>query len=632
MSRLFPELEGGAPAAAPLPELPSDGTVVGGTWSASKFDQLFGLPGPLTADGGCRVREARATPDGKLALDMEGGGLPRKTLVAFPAPSGGGVPDFELRWQDEPDHDAQNLILGQAAHRLRQVGLAQLLKVLLADPAKRVNSHGSAPRPEAGRPAKQDGRPKGPDDDDPTPKDMRKSLVQSYGSGEAWYNFFADREQQRNFCFNFAGSVVTIGHEDLECHYATPNIGDGTVSFFNYPRVHERHSAQEQKSNGEPAGPPQKLSKDPSYLISDLQDLDIIKGGAQKLDRVLDGIAEREEKPDMVIMRSTCVPIVIGDDMEGSVERFKQKSDVPIVFLDNIADQFATPFRETFNKLKNDPEFQNPVKIPGSVNLVGFPKLAEMGLLISFLEQLGVKVNCRVVPEVDLKAMKRYRAADVAVLFDTELYKRTYDDVIGGIDLKTIRPAAPYGVEGTRRWLLEVATAVGLEKRFDEAWAKHSAGLESEWKALRKEASGYRLGFVVDSERIKMLTDPRKSTGVPMVSILKEMGFGVDFLLFVGDKESPKDYRKLESRSEKGTITTFSTPEQLEKLLRKSPAQGFYSEVFFDSRLTRCGKAQFSVNFFEMGYGGAVASLKRLLEACRMPFYRKYGAYLGRAF
>lgn len=639
MSLLFPELEGGQaagtePLALPAPETPAavadarETVLVGGPWSAAKFSQLLGLPGPFTAEGGCRVGAARAFSDGRIELDLTGGGIPARTLWFRPK-AGAGTPDaeagFEIGTQGEADHDGLRMILGQAGHRLRHLDLRQLRKVLLVDPAKRLEFSAPAGPPQGGAE-----RHPGPDEGK-DPKDMLKSLVQVYGSSESWYNFFADKEQQRNFCFNFAGSVLRIGHEDLECHYATPPVGDGSVSFFNYPRVHERHNPAEQDP-GKASERPAENTAGPE-LLSDLQDLDIIKGGAKKLDRLLDGIAERENKPDMVIVRATCVPIVIGDDMEGSVERFKGKSDVPIVFLDNIANQFATPFRETFAKLRDDPGFQNPEKRPGSVNLVGFPRVAEMAPLLSFLEdELGIAINCRVVPEVDLKAMKRFKAADLSVMFDTELYARTYQDVFEGIDLRSIRPPAPYGVAGTRRWLGEIAAAVGRESGFEAAWDGRYSRVAERWESLKREAGGYRLGYVVDGERIRMLTDPRKATGIPMVAMLKEMGFAVDFLVFVGDKPRPEAHKALESASERHRVTTFRTPAELESLLKASDAQAFYSEVFFDRRLTRCGKSQFSVQMFQMGLEGAVATLDRLLSVCRMPFYRKYGTFLGQAF
>ena len=594
MSRLFPELDGSAaPAPPPVPAMPlaparapapnampvasttgsarrddggrsssngaSNGAtnggapagarscVVGGVASMRRFDTLLGLPGPLLADGGCHVVSVRAFREGHLELEILGGGISRTTLTFTPLEMGArfiSTEHFALGYLGRDPDKALVDMLGRAAQRLDKVNLYQLLKVILMDPGKRVEE---SRRVDDG--AKKDDPHSGhgghngnggPDEGGGDAVDMLKSLVQVYGSGEAWANFFADKEQQRNFCHNVAGSIVMIGHEDLECHYATPPTNDGSLSFFNYPKVHDRY--QPDASEQERAQGP----TDPSYLISDLHDLDIIKGGAKKLDRALDSILSFEKKPEMIVVRATCVPIVIGDDMEGSVERFKKKTGLPVVYLDNIADQHATPFRDVFRQVKDDPAFKNPEKIPGSINLLGFPRESEMAPLLDFLGGLGVSVNCRILPEVDVKVMRRYTRAELAVLFDTSLYDSSYREIVGDIELPSIRPTAPYGVRHTRQWLWEVASALGrTSEQFEAAWEVKARAFDDEWTQLRKQVAGYRLGFVVDEERIRIFAEPRLWLGIPIIDMLKEMGFGLDLFVRVASGKGDADAVKM---------------------------------------------------------------------------------------
>ena len=69
-----------------------------------------------------------------------------------------------------------------------------------------------------------------------------------------------------------------------------------------------------------------------------------------------------------------------------------------------------------------------------------------------------------------------------------------------------------------------------------------------------------------------------------------------------------------------------------QSLLQQSEAAAYYSEYFFDRRLTRSGKAQFSIADFKLGLDGAIETLTRLLRICSLPFYRRYGRYLGESF
>ena len=82
---------------------------------------------------------------------------------------------------------------------------------------------------------------------------------------------------------------------------------------------------------------------------------------------------------------------------------------------------------------------------------------------------------------------------------------------------------------------------------------------------------------------------------------------------------------------DRGPLKGFKTPAELERLLGEGAFDAVYSEYFFDERLSRAGKARFSLSVFEPGLRGAIASLERLLAAGRWKFYRRYAAALGEA-
>jgi hypothetical protein len=54
-----------------------------------------------------------------------------------------------------------------------------------------------------------------------------------------------------------------------------------------------------------------------------------------------------------------------------------------------------------------------------------------------------------------------------------------------------------------------------------------------------------------------------------------------------------------------------------------------YSEYAYDPRLAAAGKAQFALDLFELGFGGAARTAERLNGICRWPFNRRYAKYLG---
>jgi hypothetical protein len=249
-----------------------------------------------------------------------------------------------------------------------------------------------------------------------------------------------------------------------------------------------------------------------------------------------------------------------------------------------------------------------------------------MAQLEQLLESLGIVINARLVPEVRLDQMVRYPRAELQVLFDSRLYQPTFLRLFGNIDVPSLRPPLPFGVAGCRAWLVSVATAVGKEAGLDELWQERWAPEAPRWSRLTAEARAHRLGFVVDRHAAELLLHPEKSTGVPVLATVQEMGFGLELLCYgAGSDAAPM-------ASLPGHQDVFHDVAELEARLRESPATAFYSELTYDRRLSRCGKARFSVADFEPGIEGAFATLRRLLQRCRLPFYGRYGAYLGPAF
>ena len=147
--------------------------------------------------------------------------------------------------------------------------------------------------------------------------DNPKSLFYSYASAKAWRTFFEDQELYRGVCERFAGNVVYVSHDELECNFNAVRASSSALSFFNTVEVRrERASASELR-----------------FLSTDLQDLDVIKGGDAKLDQALESVAALERKPSMVLVAATCVPLVTGDDIEASAARARAKLQLPVVYV-----------------------------------------------------------------------------------------------------------------------------------------------------------------------------------------------------------------------------------------------------------------------------------------------------------
>lgn len=613
MSSLFPELDDRMSHAAdahadderarPFVELrlgPDDKALAASAWGIDKLQRLFGL------GEAPRITAARLMlGDGHLEVVIEGEPVGRIVLLLRPCqPSEACPDDFRILLHGPVRNEPVKRLIERAQRRLHRAPYRTLIKALRADPGRQVVT---------GRSSAELARD----------EEFERSVVRTPRGSSAWRIFFAELEQQRNFNYHLAGNIQVLRHEDLECFYATPCVGNGTISFFNYPAAHR----QERAERPEPTRRlPIVAAKKWGDVITDLTDRDVIHGGTQKLERALAVLAEGPELPDLVLVKIACVPKVVGDELGEAMRRFEAKTGVPTVFLDNLAGDESDFFSTILERLRLEPEHHAPAERAGRINLVGFPDEPEMDRLIGLLEGLGVTINARLVPEVRLEDIKRYDWAELQVLMDTRLYSSSYERLFGNVDLRALRTPPPFGVEGTRRWLESVLDALGMDTgALGSTWEKAWEPFRERWATLREQALGKRFGFVVDRTSAERLVCPERGAGVPMLAMLDEMGFETEILFYAGDGSKPPP--ELSARSE-----TFEDADSLERALESSRAQAFYSEYFFDRRLTRTGKAQLAPADFRLGLGGALWTLERLLRISETTFYRRYASYLGSAF
>jgi len=424
-----------------------------------------------------------------------------------------------------------------------------------------------------------------------------------------WARFFADAQFARNVfhLFRVNAPHVTIEHCDRECNYATPVINNNEHNFLNYPWL----------SPGQQAEDPYLKNIEPgSYYTSQLQEMDVISGSTDKLATILEEVVDNLGDEKLIMLNNTCVPVIAGDDVDSLVKGLSKRCPVPIMSMgSHIGDD---PFVALFRKLREEQGFDSPPVNPRSLNLVGFPATKGAPEVIQLLERSDININCRPFPEVELTIFKEYLAAPLQVLYPLDHFSELYSLLLDELPLKTITPGAPYGVGATKRWLAEVGNALGCDDEVARAVAESWDPLAAQWADVRSRASRHTLGFVLAGDGPNLLSSPGRCHGIPVLEWLEEAGFQLHFLLH---EETPDEMLPA------GEVERFSTREELDRKLSNSPAQACYSDYYFDRRLAQAGKTQFSLQFFELGFEGALRTAERLNRVCDVPFFARYGRY-----
>lgn len=442
---------------------------------------------------------------------------------------------------------------------------------------------------------------------------QENTTINSWGGDDGWRTFLCDHAMERKQfeTFRFEGPQSTVTHGDIECRFITPRSRFDLPRFFNYPEPLEGQS-------------------DAADTFTDLGDLDVIEGGQQKLEALVRSEVARVGDRGPVFVNSTCVPVIIGDDVDMVLAECRgacaqglfhlsarnvDSVEVLVRFLDQARERVAASGRVGSR--------------PGTVALIGFSAPSGLADLVNLLEAIGVPVVGAMLPDTSEARMARVLEAEVLVCNPGVHRNRMADRVFRDVPLRRIAPPPPWGIDATAGWALAVADAVGRAGQarpvVEAMRAEVSARMDG-----RGQPAG-TLGFVIAPGEENRLLSPDSATGLPVVPTLRDLRFGVRIAIWAGDGAAFRDTRDRLAAALDGpdvTLVGFADPDALDRALEGVDA--VFSEYFYDTRLTRRGLAQFAARDFRMGFRGATWSRDRLARVVALPFYRRYGAHLGR--
>ncbi len=501
-----------------------------------------------------------------------------------------------------------SLVRGRAPGRMKSLRAADLLRILEDDPDTR-------PLPEI-----------------PTTTGQEVSnLLTTWAGPDAYAEFFAVGEIQRSQLdsIDLSGAFRFVQHCETECLMQAPHGIAPLVSAVEYPWDNRTRCLD--LGTDAPRMDPQA----DGMMTTELTEKDVIFGNPKRLREVLDQVVAAPNPDDKIIFFSnTCVPMVIGEDVESVVRQYARKSRVPLVYLTVTPKSMYNVFRDLLYERRRQAEAEAPPPDPDTVNLIGFPDGAMTKGLRELLAVAGIRVNVHLIPEFSVARILALPRAALNVLYPNRVWANHYAHLCEDSRTPSIEPPAPYGFEGTRAWLLAIGRALGREAEAEAAFEAEAARRRDVWEAARLEARGHGLALVVRSQETAHLTDPSTTWGIPLLRVLGEAGFSVEVLLKVSDRrdarEAAEEVRRACRDADAVTIRAFNSFETLRRRLRESQAHAVLSYHYFDWRVSEAGKNRFSLQVFEMGLDGAVRTVERLVGVCRTPFYRRYREFLRR--
>ncbi|MCX5796721.1 MAG: hypothetical protein NTY77_14600 [Elusimicrobia bacterium] len=565
--------------------------VTAGPQALSAVSRLLGLSGGWRLEGLCglgqeNVRLSLASGRHKLVFSL----LPKDSPDALLR-----APRLSLGVEGEAG-PAQRRFLEAALRRLKGRSLADILALLAADPDSFIQQVSEdRPGDEVRVPAI--GQP--------------MALLE-----DGWRNFYADQDFEVLLgvpqCFSH--DTVNIQYADRECYYARPRRSFDKWTFLDWPEV-----AQEED--------PLRATVDlGTCLVTELEEQDMVMGTGPRADALVAEVRRLAKAGKYLLFTHLCTPIIMGEDFQGLARRCQREVGGTTVSWSQKDRDELDNFGAHLRALLGRPGFFKGTGDRAAVNLFHFPAAYRREELIAFLKDLGLRTNICALPDVGLPDLERLPAAAWQVFCERSSYPTKLRELLEGSPRRVLTVPAPYGLKRTHDCLSAIAAATGRERRFRAVWGRALAGVQPEWDRLRKEAAGCRLAFVVSEATLPRLLQLRYGHGAPLGEMVQEMGFGIDLLYYDIHGEAPKLPEGLAGAQ----VAVFRSPWELERALAAGGFQAVFSDIMFDWRIARAGKARFSSRDFELGLAGALRTFRRLLTRCRLPFYRRYAENLAR--
>jgi hypothetical protein len=432
-----------------------------------------------------------------------------------------------------------------------------------------------------------------------------------YEKATSWCQFFSDFEIERsNLCsMRFVDPSFCLVHGEPECRWIEPDLGPRTVAYANLPWIVTKQDNIIRSSGN----------------CTNLSEKEAIFGGLDRFEAAMQEAVSNQEV-DFIWVNNTCLPKVIGDDIESTIKRFSKKSPCPIFSLNTDKDSPDQAFFDLVKQINKKTDIKDPPERSG-LNLVGFPPTRGRDEIIATLTKMQIDINAMVLPDIGIDLLNRYKQGKASIVYPQEKWLTLINTVMQDWQVDWQAPPAPYGLKRTAEWYQKIAEVCDRSPQ-SSSWPDY----QQKWQDLSAQAKSHTLAFVIAGISVDRFVEAQYFYGVEVLSLLQEMGFKLA-ILFYGDLESRKaDIEKINSSLGHDRVNIdfqyFSSPEELGQLLANPALSAIYSEVFFDRRVTKSGKPGFNLSLFEMGFAGALRSLAKLLKICNWNFYSDYVDYI----
>lgn len=359
-------------------------------------------------------------------------------------------------------------------------------------------------------------------------------------------------------------------------------------------------------------------------ISSDMRERDGIFGGTERLRRCIRYTA-REKHPQCILIASSCLAGVIGDDVEAEAREAEEELGIPVVAVNGsgfLGGEYGDGYFEAAQAVIS--RFFKPCpKKAGTVLFLGDnggpwgPYAREAGRLLSFF---GFRVLRQFPGFVPFSEWPQIPSASLSVILGGwGQGGRRLEDMADLLEKDFAVPCLghvyPIGLTGTVQWIRAVGKTAGQPERAEKLVQEEEARLHEALSSMRRASAGKTA--VIGIGRPAVYYDPADT-----VRMLRHMGMKTGAVIFydnVGEKDRAAYEKQLAGEKE---IPLLSMGEDGQKAIDSSDVLLTTHEI-----LNTSVRQLFIPMISPVGISGEIAFMKALYRLlCR------YGRKGGMAY
>jgi len=360
-------------------------------------------------------------------------------------------------------------------------------------------------------------------------------------------------------------------------------------------------------------------------FTTDINETDVVFGGEKRLFKSVKEIIEKYDPP-AVFVYQTCVPAMIGDDIEAVCKAATKKFGKPVIPVNSPG--FVGP-KNLGNKLAGEaildhvigteePEFTTPydINIIGEYNLSG-----ELWQVKPLLDELGIRILCTISGDAKYKDVASSHRAKAAMMVCSKSMINIARKMEERYDIPFFEGSF-YGIEDTSEALREISRLLIEKGAPDELMGRTEALITREEAKAWANIEPYKKRLT--GKKVLLITGGVKSWSV--VAALQEAGMEV---VGTSVKKSTKEDKERikELMGEDAHMIDDMSPREMYKMLKDAKADIMLSGGRSQFIALKAKMPWLDINqerhHAYMGYVGMVELVKEIDKALANPVWEQ---------